>query len=245
MIWEASAVKFVLFTAPPFAFGVNASELWNKAVGTPPQTYNEIPSPIPTSIASGRSPSGSGQATLTLQPGRIDLAFMPAHRPGEDTSRPPTVLLEAALADGAAIAGMIYPGVPIQRIGLNTEFFSLPGSGAAAVDELIAELPIEALPQGAEDLIFQVNVPSRFSSAGQRMNRICQWNTGVMQLIQFVVGPSGSSPVLVEHPVRAMRLDLNTDARRTEPLDSASLPGLWSELADETKEILSDGYARF
>jgi hypothetical protein len=245
MSWKTEVAKYIAFTNPPTL--LDASILWNKAFGIPPQTYGQ---PMP-GVTQAMGLVDGWRGALTTQAGRIEFALM-AQEPTISAQPPPPPSglpdLPKALADGARNFGRVIDGLTIVRIGLAAEFFQLVESSDAAVAETCKDIGLPAPARGATDFLYQVNVKLPIDGTNLIMNRLCKWASGAVQYLTLVMPPIGTmhssqSQEIFSFDVRTLSLDLNT-AAETPIADGGLVAGLWTTLAQEVYAILSDGHAR-
>lgn len=241
---NARHVKLVAFTHPGIVLP-DASALWNKLYGTPPQSFSHFVEPIPNSppgtMAQGALTSGQG--SLSVQMGKIEFTISPFEM-GDPNSLPLIRDYKACLEEGLHAISKI--DFSILRVAIVIEAIAECTNSVDAKKYLAKDIQLVAnLPDDAIDISFSMNRRSQIGHV--LINRLARWSIGLAQFYQFQVMPGSvaAAPVAVsEHHFAQLTVDINTAPLPSAlPLPTSELPKIWEGLANEARTIISNGYA--
>lgn len=238
MPFSADAVQAVCFIEPGSRPN-DAMATWQTIFGDTPNGFQRVAnSPALQSSANGEHDGFF--CTLNVQVGRLD--FIVAKQNPQATmlaanETPPRI---EDIPKATAFLGEHLKQIArlhkTTRVGIVLDLTSeIPGGDeSTAMHEHLARL---ALPPGATDLQFQINVRKQFLCRPEvAMNRICFWSIGRAGLLQLTpAGPISSGM----RPILGLRIDVNTAPETQVP--AASSDSIISELADEAARLHMTG----
>jgi hypothetical protein len=196
---------------------------------------------VPQSMASGVVRNVN--IAINVQPIRLDIlvgrptntAFLPGNGPALSIEK----LLEAALHYGQKA----LESYSTQRVALVLDALRVTESWEDSQSKFRSALPFMPACQEVRELNFQLNVVRPFEVVGAiRMNRLCQWQTVVFQLL--AMHSSGAAPQFVnQQHALALQFDLSSEVR-ADVLETAVAKAMLDEIGVEQRALIAQGYGR-
>src|SRR5439155_13431650 len=191
-------------------------------------------------------PLGPGRLLLQKQmPSRLDVLY--AGFPKADSPEDPVATLgdlEPSSDPLVGIAQKLFQKVnSCVRLALGSEMVTPAGSPIEAYRLLVEHMGSASFKlAGGHEFIYQMNRPRGSKVVPSLLvNRLTRWNASSWQPVTFEVG--GVATIVRGQPKigAVITTDVNTGGDRTEPLPSAKLLPLLSELREMTIEIRDKG----
>ena len=190
-------------SSPPHS----ALDLYRKAWGEEPDSFQKPANPLMPSIAQG---SRNGlRAGCFAQPARIDFNLTPSPPSQEEAQEralfpliEDTGLLRTELSNIIDILDRDIGVNSIVRVALGIQFLALKPSPTEANKVLAASIPEQygVKITDEEDFIFQINQPYTSKSvAGIKTNFITKWSVDRLQILTFAVPLSGPTTSAQTH----------------------------------------------
>jgi hypothetical protein len=199
--WNAAYLKVVYFIAEPV--GVQAGGLYEKAFGAVASDTQHTTSPFLQSVASGVSGDGELRQTISLVPGRLEVALAPDLALGVATAAPILLLndVSGALDKLLTAASVVSKAdIRVNRLALHLQLSKLAKSLDDANHLTSTQLPLKiSIPKGWSDFIFQYNERNKISS--YEVNLIKRHSVDLVQRMTGQVSP-GISSGLIAVPVQ-------------------------------------------
>lgn len=236
MTWRVQGVQGVVFDASNRMPVASAYEAFRKVATIEPAGTNTQPG-----MSQAFGAFRNGQLTVMLQPNRADFTMRPSEEGGE--GGPPTFDDADAAIDAVrfALADYIADHNPA-RLGLVVNL----SEGFDHIEDAtrrFSEVTQIAVPEGAVDLTFGLNLKRKFGHAGWEMNRLLRWTTSTLFFLQFdanqIVSPPQQPQVIKQ--LTNMVVDVNTTPRPI-PLGSTQALGALDDLIVEAKALMEKGY---
>ena len=241
--WDSVNARFTLFPTEPTDTS-SVATWWDDTFGVRPETATAAPREGKAS-QSGVIPIGGTEipVQLSIEPLRIDWKLL-EHGPEaafEAGGLPnPSVVYDTF----AEIIKRWLPGAPpVRRIALALGLVHRTTNPDERPPLIEAFTGIPLVGE-VSDFLFQLNRPRQSTAVPDlRLNRVTKWSTLDVQKIVLAIGAQRVDQVPALSLGHALRLDLevNTDARREDPLDVKSIPDLYSEFVMLASEICEIG----
>jgi hypothetical protein len=240
MTWSAQSLQFVLFTAPKPG-QPDALQPWLKLFNSSPQNYQQAPAGAPQVQSNASAMIGNFNVMVGAMPGRFDVILTSSDAP---SNTPPLIGdVQAALRTLVAYAHQFLAFQPAQRLAIVANLIEEAADQDAAVKRFKELAGGINVPNGGTDLALQVNVPKIDAAIGHQINRLCRWQTQLLQMVTLHLDAStgqGSPLVQTSHAMGVM-IDVNT-APAVVDFEQNKATNIVNALAAEVEQIMSGGY---
>lgn len=240
MSWSAQSLQFVLFTTPKPS-QPDALQPWLKLFNSSPQNYQQAPAGAPQSQSHASATIGDFNVMVGAMPGRFDLVLSSSEAP---TDTPPLIEdVQTGLSTLLTYSKQFLEFQPAQRLAIVANLIEQSVDQAAAVarfKELTGDLNV---PLGGTDLALQMNVPKEDADSGQQMNRLCRWQTQLLQMVRVHIDASTGTgnPLVTTAHAMGLMIDVNT-VPSTVDYERGKALNIVKSLAAEIEHIISGGY---
>lgn len=242
MVWCAQSLQFALFTAPKPG-QPDALQPWLKLFTAPPQNYQQAPPGAPQLQSTAAGIVGEYNVTVGAMPGRYDVVLMSGDQtPNPDT--PPLIAdLDAALGTLVGHALRLLDFQPAQRLAIIVNLIEHVAGPAEAAERFVQMVGGLQVPGSSTDLVLQLNVPAVAGDTGQPINRLCRWQTQLMQMVTVHVDAQSATanPIVKTAHAAGLVIDVNSVPNSIDFERERALAVLTS-LADEVRKIILGGY---
>lgn len=241
MTWSAQSLQFVLFTAPKPG-QPDALQPWLKLFNnSSPQNYQQAPAGAPQVQSNASATIGNYNVMVGAMPGRFDLILTSSAAP---SNTPPLIDdVKTALSALVTYGLQFLAFQPAQRLAIVANLIEKTADQDAAIKRFKELAGGINVPSGGTDLALQLNVPKIDPVTGHPINRLCRWQTQLLQMFTLHLDATtgqGSPVVQTAHAMGVM-IDVNT-APASVDFEYDKATKIVNALAAEVQQIMSGGY---
>ncbi|MHC4135088.1 MAG: hypothetical protein ACYS0K_08895 [Planctomycetota bacterium] len=238
--WRTETVRLTAFPAAPVDPGSLPS--WEDLVGEPPEERKEEPRGAGAIIEAGSFQRGVLHSAK--DPFRLEWRY--GVRPDISDDIPAMGSASQELDAFLPLARTwLASAPPMQRLAFGAVLLvpiANAEEGLRLLDGYLSSVQID--PKGSSDFLYRINRQreAKAGPAGLRINRLTKWSVVRFALASIMLS-AGKATSQVEPPSYACRLelDINTVPEFKGELSPDALLGLFEELVDLGREIISKG----
>ena len=238
--WLAQDFRLTAFPIEPEA--ALQRDFWQELMGEPAETSSRK-----RLLRTDQGRVGSQILTLTVDPARIELAWLPeidVLNPPDDF--PSLGTFSTALGRCPDVFRRFLSDLcpEIRRLGFGSHLIRPSDSREGCYRILDACLPDVNVDPQSHDFVYRINRRriARSVTDGMLINRLSNWSAIKMTIASLAMGtPSGTQLRPTELQGCRLEVDINTDGERSEPLPRAFFLEIWHELVALGQEIAVQG----